>query len=180
MYNQKSIVNRNLAIGIILVLILAATLYFFLGQNKTSQPQQSNEPIKQVNSGKRAEGYTGELLAGLSSPLLVFNQADYDKALANQKIIFLDFYANWCPICRAETPELYAGFDSLDTDRIVGFRVNYNDDQTDETEKALASQFGIIYQHTKVILQNGQVVLKTQDPWAREDFAEEVSEILAL
>ena len=94
------------------------------------------------------------------------------------KIIVLDFYANWCPICRAEAPELKAGFDSLMTDAVIGFRVNFNDSDTDDDEKALAKQLAIPYQHTKVILKDGKEVLKSGDSWTRDDFTREVDKIL--
>src|SRR3989338_1209747 len=46
-------------------------------------------------------GYTGALLAGSlrASPLLDFTKADYDKAIASDRLVVLYFYANWCPIC---------------------------------------------------------------------------------
>lgn len=120
--------------------------------------------------------YTGTRLAGTTAPYLEFNQADYDTALAADKIIVLDFYANWCPICRAEEPALFEGFNSLtsDHDRVVGFRVNYNDDDTDEAEEVLADQFDITYQHTKVILKNGEPILTTQSTWTAEQLRAEV------
>lgn len=124
--------------------------------------------------------YTGNRLAGTTAPYLEFNQADYDVALAANKIIVLDFYANWCPICRAEEPALFAGFNSLtsDHDRVVGFRVNYNDDDTDAAEEALAEQFGVTYQHTKVILKNGESILTTQNTWTAEQLRAEVEAAL--
>ncbi len=119
--------------------------------------------------------YSGTLLAGASSPYYEFNQEDYDKALQSGKLIFLDFYANWCPICRAESPEIQAGFDSLATDKVIGFRVNYNDTETDEPEKQLAKKFGVTYQHTKVILKNGTEVLKKLEQWDRNELIKQIN-----
>lgn len=124
--------------------------------------------------------YTGNRLAGITAPYLEFNKADYGAALAADKIIVLDFYANWCPICRAEEPAVFEGFDSLtsDHDRVVGFRVNYNDDDTEAAEEALAEQFGVTYQHTKVILKNGEPILTTQSTWTAEQLRAEVEAAL--
>lgn len=130
------------------------------------------------DSARKIEGYSGEVLAGNSAPYLVFNKADYDKAIASGKIVFLDFFANWCPICRAEAPEIKAGFDGLTRSDIVGFRVNYNDSDTDDDEKELAKQFGITYQHTKVILKDGREVFKSLDQWDRETFNSELSKVI--
>src|SRR3989338_8084469 len=46
--------------------------------------------------------YTGTVLAGKSALLLDYNKADYDMAIASDKLVVLYFYANWCPICKEE------------------------------------------------------------------------------
>lgn len=115
----------------------------------------------------------------VASVYLPFSKDDYQRALDGDKIILLNFYANWCPFCRAEEPVIAAGFGSLASDRLVGFRVNYNDSETDADEKALADQFKITYQHTKVILKDGKEVFRTGDTWTKEDFASTMKPILA-
>ena len=81
--------------------------------------------------------YSGKVLAGNSSKLIDFNKSDYEKAIASDKVVILYFYASWCPICQAEFPKMQQAFDSLSTDKVVGFRVNYNDSDTDDYEKNL-------------------------------------------
>lgn len=131
------------------------------------------------NNGDMINGsYTGKVLAGVSSPYLEFNQKDYEKAQKSGKIIFLDFYANWCPICRAEAPDLKAGFNSLKSDQVVGFRVNWQDDQTDDNEKKLSAQFKIPSQHTKIILKNAKEVLRSTESWDKDMFAQEINKVL--
>ena len=111
--------------------------------------------------------WNGTILAGSTnaSPLIDFNQADYDKAIASDKLVVLYFYANWCPICRAELPHLESSFNQQTAKDIVGFRVNFNDSDTDKNESDLADQYGVPYQHTKVFVKNGDVVLKAPDSW---------------
>ncbi len=154
--------------AVILITILVGFFYFSNRQNSTSN--------KQVQIDNGSEDI--EILAGKNSFYMEFNQADYESALKSGKIIFLDFFANWCPICREEAPEIKAGFDNLTTDRVIGFRVNYNDSDTDKDEKELAEKFGITYQHTKVILKQGMVVLKDLESWDRQKFAEEINKLL--
>lgn len=124
--------------------------------------------------------FSGKLLAGSKShaPLLDFNKADYDKAIASDKLVALYFYANWCPVCRVEFPKMESVFDELDTDQVVGFRVNYNDNQTDDNEKALARQFGVAYQHTKVFLKDGERVLKSPEGWGKDRYLEEITRFI--
>jgi len=123
------------------------------------------------------DGFAGNLLAGSATPYYDFNQADYENALAEGKTVFLYFYANWCPICRAEEKETFAAFNELDAKNVVGFRVNYKDTDTDMDEEALAKQFGITYQHTKVILKNGERVLKAPDSWDKQRYLDEISKV---
>ena len=88
-----------------------------------------------------------------------FDQATYENALKQGKDVFLDFSANWCEICRAEGPTIKAAFNDLDSSNVVGFKVNYNDDQTDANEKALARKFNVPYQHTKLLVSPQETVL---------------------
>lgn len=178
--------NKNILIIIgVIVLVLAGGGLFLASQQKNGSEdammeKNENSVMKEESSDDETmmkEGYSGQILAGNSSPFLVFNQVDYDKAVSDGKIVFLDFYANWCPICRAEAPELHAGFNELNRDDIIGFRVNFNDTETSEDEKALADEFDITYQHTKVILQNGKEVLKDGDHWDRAKFLEEINKL---
>jgi len=122
--------------------------------------------------------FSGTVLAGTSSPVLDFNTADYNTALKSDKLVVLYFYANWCPLCKAEIPKLYAAFDSLTDDKVVAFRVSYKDSETDQAEKDLARQYGIAYQHTKVFVRNGQI-LKSPEIWDQARYIKEINFALA-
>lgn len=119
--------------------------------------------------------YSGQVLAGTTAPMLVFNQADYNQAMTEGKLVVLYFYANWCPICRAEFPRAEAAFDQLTSDEVVGFRVNFNDNETDDDEVALARQFGVPYQHTKVLVQEGRQLLKSPEEWDTQRYIQEIT-----
>lgn len=171
--------NKNLLIGGIIAAAIIGGTIFFASQNP--EVNNSNTPTTQTQNtdeGKMVSGYTGKVLAGSSSPYIAFNKPDYDNAISSGKVVFLDFFANWCPVCREEAPNLKAGFDALQTDKVVGFRVNYNDTETDEDEKKLAREFGITYQHTKVILKNGKEITKSLESWDKETFLKEINKSL--
>ena len=102
---------------------------------------------------------TSRTLGSLYQP---FSKAEYEAAKASGKKIFLDFYANWCPICKAQEPNVEGAFSDWQNAEIVGFRVNYNDSQTDSDEQALARQFNVTYQHTYVFVDSSEEVLLRQ------------------
>jgi len=136
-----------------------------------------NKSMMDKDKNMMASAYKGKVLAGTITPYLDFNKADYDKALGENKIILLNFYANWCPICKAEQPEAFGAFGQMNNSNIVGFRVNFRDSDTDADEENLAREFGIAYQHTKVILKNGQKVLKAPDSWDRQRYLDELMKV---
>lgn len=138
---------------------------------------QKNEGAM-MDKGQTMMKYSGTTLAGKSAPLLDFTKADYDHAVKSDKLVVLYFYANWCPICKAEFPIMQQVFNKLDTDKVIGFRVNYNDDQTDADEKSLAKQFGVAYQHTKVFVENGQRTLKSPESWDEKRYNTEINAAL--
>jgi thiol-disulfide isomerase/thioredoxin len=151
--------------------------------------KKDGETMKDDSMMKKDEGamtdkdntmmkYSGAMLAGKSVPLLDFTKADYDAAVKTDKLVVLYFYANWCPICKAEFPVMQKVFNELTTDKAIGFRVNYNDDQTDTDEKNLAKHFGVAYQHTKVFVKNGERILKSPEGWDEKRYDMEISKAL--
>ncbi len=104
-----------------------------------------------------------------------FEKAKYLQAKADGKIIFLEFYANWCPYCAAQAPILDAAFKEITNENVIGFRVNYKDSDTDSDEVELAKEFGIVYQHTHVILApDGTVLKKATGDWSKNMIKEEI------
>ena len=139
---------------------------------------KSGETMMRKDDGAMMAKYTGTVLAGKSAPLIDYNKADYDAAIKSGKLIVLYFYASWCPICRAEFPVMQGAFNELSSDGVVGFRVNYNDSDTDLNEKALASQFGVAYQHTKVFVKGGTRILKSPEGWDDKRYDTEINKAL--
>lgn len=122
--------------------------------------------------------YQGKVLAGAeNTKYLEFSKADYGKALKEKKKILLYFYANWCPACRLEQPQTFAAFNEINDQDLIGFRVNFRDSDTDADEEALAKEFGVSYQHTKIILKDGQRILKAPDSWDKQRYLDELKKI---
>ncbi len=188
---------HTVAIASIIILIVLGIFYISKrpteSLNKNNEEKQSEEPSSNNNSGvENADGemtikdketetmtkFDGKILAGKTSPLLDFTKSDYDTAFASDKLIVLYFFANWCPSCKAEFPLMENAFNNLNTDKVIGFRVNYNDNETDGNEKELARKFGVAYQHTKVFIRNGERILKSPESWSSPRYDSEINKAL--
>ena len=160
------------------IFVLLSVVVFGCTQgNGTTVPVNKVSPeSKSTEKAAMMESYKGKVLAGTeATKYLDFNKADYDKALKEKKKILLYFYASWCPLCKKEQPETMAAFNELNDPNLVGFRVHYNDGEDNNDAKALAQQFQIPYQHTKVLIKDGKQVLKAPDSWNRERYLTELA-----
>ena len=143
--------------------------------NAATSPE-TDKDIGKLNDAPRDK--LTKILAGEVSTFTEFRQEDYDKALSENKIIFLNFYASWCPICRAEAPAIHDGFNEIKTDQVAGFRVNFKDSDTDQNERLITQQFNVPIQHTKIIIKNGKEILRSSDTWTKEKFLTEIDKAL--
>ncbi len=97
--------------------------------------------------------------AGALSGYIDYDAARYKQATDSGQLVFLEFYAAWCPFCRALDPIIREAFSELQDEKVdvVGFRVDY------DTQKDLKKQFGVTYQHTHILLKDGKVVWRALD-----------------
>lgn len=78
---------------------------------------------------------------------VIHDETAVADAADTRRVLF--FYANWCPTCRPVDAELRANEADIPEDVTV-IRVNYNDNEVDDAEEALAQKYGVTYQHTFV------------------------------
>lgn len=182
-----------MVIGIVVVLLLIGGGIYMVTSDTTPATSTNGEAMMEKEEGDammeeddsmmmKVEGdlemsgetsFRGAVIAGSSSPLLEFNQRDYETALAHNRVVVLYFYASWCPICREEFEHTKEAFDSLTHENVVGFRVHFNDSEVTPPMEALAREFGVAYQHTKVFVKNGERVLKSPETWNTARYLEE-------
>lgn len=137
-----------------------------------------NESMEQDQMSKT--GFSGDVLAGDETQYIRFTKADYDKALSEGKAIYLYFYADWCPICKAERPNILAAFNEMNYTDVVGFEVHYRDSVSNAEDDEMARMFGVPYQHTTIILdKNGEEYFRTLSPISKEEIKSKIGEARA-
>lgn len=163
-----------------ILLSLVFTLTACTSSNSAPQAFESMPPSPSVPS--EAESFSPiaasapVLLAGTTSQYYEFSQAEFNKAVDDHKVIYLEFYATWCPTCKAQEPSILAAFQKLTDPNLTGFRVNYNDNFTDLDEKALSERYNVTYQHTKVILHDGEVLFNKNEIWNEQTALKKLSQ----
>lgn len=168
--------NKGILMAIAFLIVGGIGGFLLLSSSRNSIAPQGKQPASETT--KKIEGYQGNVLAGNRAYYIEYNRADYERAISDGKIIFLDFYANWCPLCRTQEPEIYEVFDNLDNDKVIGFRVNYNDSDTDQDEKEFARGLAVTYQDTKIILKDGQEAFRASEFITREQLLTEINKAL--
>lgn len=120
-------------------------------------------------------GYNGVALSGETSFYLQFNMADYDKAIRDDKLIFLNFYSNECTYCQDDNEAALDAFESMDYEDVIGFRVLYNDPALTLDDKDIALKYGVETLNTKIIVKGGKRVFKATDSWSKQTFIDEIN-----
>jgi thiol-disulfide isomerase/thioredoxin len=178
---QQKGAGLPLIIGAIALIAIAAGVGFVIISFPPTPQPSGNDSQPTINTGPQdQEPFAGALLAGTQqTPLLDFVKSDYAGVQQTNKIIVLFFYANWCPTCKKSFPDAQAAFNDFAKNQVgvVGFRVNYNDDETDQDEKDLAKKYEITYQDTKVIIKEGQVQTKSVETWDKARYLKEINNI---
>jgi len=121
--------------------------------------------------GDRTEINRGEAGDQIVGNYRIYDKQRYERAKSEGKGVLLYFYANWCPTCRVQEPIVEEVFSALVADeRVVGFRVNYNDSDTTPDGKELAMQTGVTYQHTFIVLgRDGEEAWRLVGDWGKEE-----------
>jgi thiol:disulfide interchange protein len=146
----------------VVTLVAIGAVYFALKKNESetlpAADSTSNVSPTETTIPPSADNPSELTLTGrmVASNYFEYSKADYEAARAAGRPIFLFFYANWCPTCAKQEPIVRALMDEIaDESRLndlIAFRVNFNDNQTDKDEEALAREFGVTYQHTMFVL----------------------------
>lgn len=113
-------------------------------------PASTDQQMKQEEK-MMEESPDDSMMMKKSSGYVPFEDGVLDAYSSSRRILF--FYASWCPTCRPVDAELTKRVAEI-PEGVVVIRVNYNDPETDSSEKDLATKYGVTYQHTLVELSS--------------------------
>ncbi|MBI2594069.1 redoxin domain-containing protein [Candidatus Daviesbacteria bacterium] len=131
-----------------LVILGTAGFYFYSQNQSASDSMEKPEAIAEKSAGSDpAMKKPEEAMMEGSGEYIPYSDSAFNLASGKKRVLF--FFANWCPICKPVDAQLSANTAKI-PEGVAIFRVNYNDSDTDATDKALAQKYGITYQHTFV------------------------------
>ena len=107
---------------------------------------------QQIISNQLEENINGTIV---TNSYVDFSKEIFEKELENREYIILQFYATWCYSCVSEDKLIKNNFNNL-PENILIFRINFNDENTDDYEKELAKKYGVTERYDKIILKNGE------------------------
>ena len=171
---------------LLLTIMFAIILSGCVAQYNTdiaNQPTETPEEIEQPQAETQVSStsHQGEVIAGETTKYIRYSKSDYEKALAEDKAVYLYFYANWCPICRAERPSILQAFNEMNAEDAIGFEVHYNDNEVTNDDKTITKGFGISYQHTTIILdKDGNEVFRSLSPISKDMIKVEINKARGL
>ncbi len=137
-------------IGIVIIAVLGISIYTLPNNSSRSDAMMKKESSLEDNKMKDDKM--------TASRYVQYSKSALDDAAATRRVLF--FYASWCPTCKPADVSFTQNESRIPEDVTV-IRVNYNDPETNEEEKDLATKYGVTYQHTFVQIDSaGNVVNK--------------------
>ena len=106
-----------------------------------------------------------------SENIIQITSSNFDDVVLNSgKTVLVDFYADWCPPCRALSPIIDEVADENTNENLVFTRMNVDD------EEELSNRYGIQSIPTLVLIKDGQEVSRSIGYIEKEEVVEFVSQ----
>ncbi len=96
---------------------------------------------------------------------LPYDKTAFDKALAEGKPVIVDFFADWCPTCKAQKPHVQSLLGEAKMKEVTLFIADY------DKEKDLKKALRVTQQSTFVVFKSGKEVGRSTGQTKKEDLA---------
>lgn len=146
----------------------------------TLSVDESMDEIASVGAIAKKNSYKGEILTRgtTSSPVIRFNQSDYDLAVKEEKLILLYFVSNKDTTAPDEINNAFLpSFIEMNNPEIIGFLVNFGLEATGN-EKEIARLFGVSLSKTKLVIKDNERLFKSFQVWGKDRYKKELNDIL--
>ena len=94
-----------------------------------------------------------------------YDKNAFDKALAEGKPVIVDFFADWCPTCKAQKPHVQSLLGEAKMKDVILFIADY------DKEKDLKQTLRVTQQATFVVFKGGKEVGRSTGQTKKEDLA---------
>ncbi len=94
-----------------------------------------------------------------------YDKAAFDKAVAEGKPVIVDFFADWCPTCKAQKPHVQSLLGEPKMKEVTLFIADY------DKEKDLKKALRVTQQSTFVVFKGGKEVGRSTGQTKKEDLA---------
>lgn len=175
--------NKSIILFLSSVLILASSAPLLAAGEKTEGPKDQavqvetkTKTITEIKGGKKIITRIARFTVRRSDPYTQdFNIGDYKKALQSDKLIVLLFCTKGSKQSEKEFDHLKAAFKKIERGRIVGFKVNFKDKNSDRAENKLAKAFKVKKAGTKIFIKNGGKLKQTAKYWNTKDYIKNIT-----
>lgn len=145
-------------------------------QDKATEVETKTKTITEIKGGKKIITRIARFTVRRSDPYTQdFNIEDYKKALQSDKLIVLLFCTKGSKQSEKEFDHLKAAFKKIERGRIVGFKVNFKDKNSDRAENKLAKAFKVKKAGTKIFIKNGGKLKQTDKHWDKKDYIKNIT-----
>lgn len=143
---------KNVTLIIIFVaIVLGGGGIYLYSQQSTPQEEllmpEKETTIKDPSTNAAQDSTMKDEKVSSEEKYVPYSKEVFNGSTDKRRVLF--FYASWCPQCIPSDKNFQANIGQI-PENVVLIRVNYNDPETDAEEKALATKYGITYQHTYV------------------------------
>ena len=97
---------------------------------------------------------------------LPYDKAAFDKALADGRPVIVDFFADWCPTCKAQKPHVQSLLGEAKMKEVTLFIADY------DKEKDLKKALRVTQQATFIVFKGGKEVARSTGETKKEALAE--------